>query len=1353
MTIVDHREHSGTERTPEDEPGDHSVPPPARAPTRLSRLRQQAAERIWPTVVLFLVLAATATLTNSPGWYVGDNRFEQYWNPARRVAKSFTIWDGSRGFGRVREDFWPGTTLPVAALRGIGASPILAEHLWHALVLAMAGVGMVLVVRLFRPRIGLEHIIAGLVFAFGSFSATFLLPSNLSYHFALAPYLFVVAFRGVHSERPWRWAAIFALLTFSPGNVDTPGLVYNCVPLIPLAVFLVFVERSVRLRNLLAWFGRALVLSLGVNAIALVKTYFAAAALGQRLNDTEAADIAALTSSWPESLRGLGNWLSYYAEGGQLLKPQGEPYFTNWVVVAFTFVPPCVALFVLWQSRWRTRLMYVMVMLASLVILVGAFPRGNSSPLGKQILNAYTNFKILTAFRNTYKIGAGVVIGIAALFAYGVILAYRSMRRRNPKFRFIPILLAFVTIAVTAFPFWTGHLYDPANRFEAVPEYWTQSFAYLDALPPGGRSLILPQTSRTQYRWGWVGDDIFDALMSRPHAIATGVPLSTPIGANALEAITLAANDPVNRPGVLAAMARRLGITEIVLRNDVDWQEMRRPRPAAFDGVRHDPEFEKEATFGAPGENTTNPHDAGPFVDYERTLPPVEVYRLKAPADQLRVTNTPALLTSGDATGWIALAQAGLLSGDAPIAYTASSDPAEMTTMLQHGSPLVITDSNRRRLRVLLSYEADYSYLLGPTQDLDRQTQSLWPQEGTQSVAWWPDATKVSASGIPRTLSGSEVWNRPSQVFDGNPDTAWKIHRLDQPLDHYLHVDLRDPQDVSGATITLPSTTPKGEGIRKGALRFSDGSEEEFDLTSGSQHHDFTAHHTSWIEFRLKDVAETSLVDGVAEMTFFVPDGSGTKPLDLHEFVQTPDDIFRAAQNDPQLTAAIQQAATDYVFQRSQRTTSQLIVSALGSVEDTDEEVAIRRRFETSGTKDYDVSGALRVRNDTSDDLISQLIGGDVRATGSHRAATTTGGNLAGWGGFAVDGDPDSAWYAPAKGNESLTLHFPTRPVRQVSFTSKYDGQSAKITSVDITVGDHVYENVQLAVLPDDKVKDDKGNDKYKCDDVVTQAPVGCRRTLSFDVPSADVTSTDHVTIRVHDVEGEETQIGARVRIDEAQINGVANPRLALDTPLARECVDLGMTIETATGVSEPVVVQIEGTRGDLLTGKPLTFTSCAPVTLEPGWHLLDAGGVSPVDRLMLRSQGQPDLTPPPSDAPPSTAAPASLHVGVVEQTSTLVHLTGTNQTAGTTLVFDQSWDPGWRAFVNGKPIGEPQALDAMNAWTIDATGDVDIELRYNPQQLFTSSIVVTGVSLAFCGWLILRRPRRRRRTAGVADE
>lgn len=1381
MTIVgDRAAGPGVELRFADSPTPDDDGTPA-APRRAGTwLVEQWAEHLWPTIVLFAVLASAATLTSSPGLYIGDNRFEQYWNPARRIAKTFALWDGSRGLGRIREDFWPATTMPVALLRGLGADPILAEHLFHAMCIAMAGVGMVAVVRLFRPRIGVEHIMAGLTMAFGAFSATFLLPSNLYFHFALAPWLFVVTYKGLLSGRPWRWAAVFALLVFAPGNVDTPGLIYNVVPLVPLCLYLVFVERAVRLRDVIGWFARAFVLTVLVNAVVLAKTVFAAAALGQRLNDTEAADIAALTSSWSESLRGLGNWLTYFpnaaSSGGGLLKPQGEPYLVNPAIIAFTFVPPCIALFTLWQSRWRTRILYVMLMLSSLVILVGAFPRSNSSPLGRQILNAYTNIKLLTAFRNTYKIGAGLAIGVAALFAAGVMMGYRAVRRRRPSLRWVPIAGGFLTITVIAFPFWTGNLYNPTQTAPGVPGYWSEAMGWLDQLPDQGRSLILPQTSRTRYRWGWVGDDIFDALLTRPHAIATGVPLSTPVGANAVEAMTMASAEPEYTPGVLGPMARRLGITEIVIRNDIDWQAMDRPRPLAFDGVRTDPDFEKVATFGAPGEYTTADTDFTDQAKLERQLPPVEVYRLKGTTGILRTqTGAPPILTSGDANGWPSMARAGLLSSGAPVAYTGDTTPEQLAEDLRAGSPLVVTDSNRRRLRVLLSYEPDYSYLLTDGQDLDRPAQSLFKDPGSQTLSWYPDAKGVHVEGSPRSTGGTQVWNRPSYALDGDPKTAWMIRRFDRPFEHIFHIDLRESTRIDAVTIRLPSNTTKGDGIREGTLRFSDGTEQKVSLTGtladgtgdGFQGLLDVPHDVTWVEFAPTEIGERDQILGVADLILYTDygaheancdptedscraPGAGFRVVDLSEYTQLPDDVFREAAADPALAELVGTAPTGYVFERNIRLTQQTPPSAvLSGAQSTDEELMLRRRFQVVGTHDFEVSGQLRLRSDTPDSLVDELIGGEVGAYGDRR-----GGQLNARGANAVDGVPvgapgsrpsdSTAWVGPASDDTTLTVRFPEQQLRTVRVSSRFDGDSTKY-------------NLAFVSLPKPGTTDEPGELLGQidlttldpaCDSPTTDLPAVCVRQGTLDL-GASGPRTDKVVLTFgnqvtqKDPETKEDKVvrqklvGQQIRVDDVQINGRDNTTPTTDQVVDR-CVDLGLLIGTEGSAPTSVPVRIEGTVADLLAGASVPFSACRGITLSSGWQRLVTGPNAPFDQVQLLT---PDLAAATGRPASSTATPA---VNLTMQSSTQLKMELTDVPAGTTLLFDQSWDGGWRAFVNGQPVGAPRELDAVNAWTLEGSGRYEVELRYNPQRNFAISLVITGVGIALCIFLIAWRPRRR---------
>ncbi|MEZ5142819.1 MAG: alpha-(1-_3)-arabinofuranosyltransferase family protein [Acidimicrobiales bacterium] len=784
---------------------DDEVPSPA--PVRLAgtaRAWAWFAERRWPTFVVFAVLGLAATATSSPGAYIGDSRYEIYANPARRLAKGFAIWDASRGLGRVREDLWVGVNAPLALLRVVGLDAAWTERVWHALLLALVATGVVAVLSLFRPRLGPEHLVAGFSAAFGVYSLAFLTPfSDIYLQFALAPWLLVVFTRGVTDPRPWRWAAAFALLVALPGNVDVPGLVLAAVPLLPLAVYLVLVERRVRLGHLFGWVARAGALTVLVSAAVLAKLYLASGIFGQRLNDTEAVDVSFRASSWTESWRGLGNWLSYFRDGAQLLKPQGGVYFSSALVVLCTLVPAMVALAYVWLSRWRPRLLFALMALTSLVLLVGAYPLANPSPAGSRLLTALKDVALLGAFRNVYKAGPGLVIGVSILFGCGAAAAVRRLRGRSPGGAVVVATVVVVVLAVNALPFWTGSVYNPNQRLDGVPAYWSDATAWLDAQPGDERVLVAPMTSRSRYRWGWVGDDILDSMLARPHAVATGVPLSTPQAANLLEQVSMGLSDPAYQPGSLAPVLRRLGVRYVLLRNDLDWQALGRPRPAAFDGLRNDPDLVPAASFGAPGTNTVDPTDRSDVAVRERALPPVEVLELRdpGPPDGVRVTDgRPPAVVSGDGAAWPELASLGALDGDRPVVYSGALEPSELQDLLRQGAPLYITDTNRRRLRVLLGYEPDSSATLAEGQNLDRVPQSLFGRPGSQSVAWYPDAETIYESGVPvRSASGSTPWNRPANAFDGNPATEWKVTQSEvQTAGPTLHVDLR-PTPTHGA--------------------------------------------------------------------------------------------------------------------------------------------------------------------------------------------------------------------------------------------------------------------------------------------------------------------------------------------------------------------------------------------------------------------------------------------------------------------------------------------------------------------------------------------------------------------------
>ncbi|MGK0274744.1 MAG: hypothetical protein ACI9N0_001124 [Ilumatobacter sp.] len=90
-------------------------------------------------------------------------------------------------------------------------------------------------------------------------------------------------------------------------------------------------------------------------------------------------------------------------------------------------------------------------------------------------------------------------------------------------------------IVVSAFPFWTGNLYNENEGFDDVPSYWDDALDWINAQPEDGRVLVLPGVIRTRYRWGYVNDNLFHGLLDKSLVSHQSIPPpGTPLAADAV---------------------------------------------------------------------------------------------------------------------------------------------------------------------------------------------------------------------------------------------------------------------------------------------------------------------------------------------------------------------------------------------------------------------------------------------------------------------------------------------------------------------------------------------------------------------------------------------------------------------------------------------------------------------------------------------------------------------------------------------------------------------------------------------------------------------------------------------------
>jgi arabinofuranan 3-O-arabinosyltransferase len=722
---------------------------------------------------------------------------------------------------------------------------------------------------------------------------------------------------------------------------------------------------------------------------------------------------------------------------------------------------------------------------------------------------------------------------------------------------------------------------------------------------------------------------------------------------------------------------------------------MGRPRPALYAALRADPDLHRVATFGDPGQNTTDARDTTADASVERNLPPVEIYRIDGTPNELRAASVaPSLLVSGDGFGWPGLAAAGMLNGTAPVEYTGGLDNAGLQAGFENGSPLAVTDSNRRRLRLLVEYDPDYSYLLGDGQDLDRQAQTLFPQPGSQSVAWYPDAVSLSLSGNPRTTLGSEPWNRPANAFDADPGTSWIMRRAQEPNGRTFRIDLRKPSTVDHIKVALaPGITPSS-GATQLKLGFSSGPDVLVNITDPVTDLAFPAHETDFITIQIIAVAPNSQSVGFSDITF--------PGLDLREFVQAPSDVVDRALDDDALAAALMRAPVTYLFSRDTTTAVPAAVPDATAVDHAPtNEVSLRRRFESLGSRPYALDGSLHLGARSSDEQIAAIIGPAAKASATARA----GESLAGWGGYAADGDPNTSWIAPAVSSPSVTVSVPPRVLTSVEVSTISDDTAARVKTVEVTVGD-LTRTLDLdtsgCASPDQTCK-----------------PTG--RLLLDTRPTAGEVK---VTVKAVDTAGRAQR--KQVKIAEVQVNEVANEALDLGAPISTECRPLGLSVDAL-----PVPVRISGTVADVLASRPLPWTACSAVDLGAGWHVTDTMTEVLFDRIRLVTTDVPPTRPAP------TAAPT---VQVVSQSGNLIHLR-LDGAGPSTLWLGQSFDLRWLASVDGATPVVATPLDTQSGWAIPG-GSHDVVLRFRPAHLFNISLLVTGSAVVVCLWLALRRRR-----------
>src|SRR5205823_13647236 len=148
-----------------------------------------------------------------------------------------------------------------------------------------------------------------------------------------------------------------------------------------------------------------------------------------------------------------------------------------------------------------------------------------------------------------------------------------------------------------------------------------------------------------------------------------------------------------------AQLFRYLGVRDVVLQNDIDWQHAHTVRPISMQTLLHQPDLNLVASYGRPGQNVVDPAAKSDVVTpLERRLPPIQILSVADARPIVRAETGPPIVLSGDGFGISGVATQGLLPGTPPLLYSGTLTPAQLARLLSEHAGFVITDSNRRRV-------------------------------------------------------------------------------------------------------------------------------------------------------------------------------------------------------------------------------------------------------------------------------------------------------------------------------------------------------------------------------------------------------------------------------------------------------------------------------------------------------------------------------------------------------------------------------------------------------------------------------------------------------------------------------
>ncbi len=1301
-----------------------------------------------PRIGLLAGLSYGPVLLAHRGMVAADTKSYLYIDPARMLSRAWSLWDANVALGTVTHQnigyLWPMGPW-FWAFERLGVPDWVAQRLWLGTIQMLAGVGVLFLFRVLgvgatdRSTSSPRWAVTG---ATAAACIYMLSPYLLDYSarisllltpWAALPWLIALTQRAL-LRGGWRYPAIIALVvaTAHGGNATALAL----VALGPLVWVLaaVVAQREVSWAEAARTVGRVAVLGLGVSAWWLV-------ALGVQgrfginiLRYTETVETVATTSLASEVLRGLGYWLFYGEDNvGQWIAP-GRDYTELAWLLAVGFTIPLLAMVAGVTLRWRYRLAFVAMLAVGVTVAVGAYPLDDPSPLGSVFKEFAFSSTLGLALRSTARAVPLVILALATLLGVGV----ATIARRSPIAGTVA-MLAVVALAVANLPvIFTGDYVDEnLERPEDLPDYWYAAAEHLDQGDDGTRVLELPGIDFASYRWGNTVDPITPGLIDRPTAYRELIPYGAPAAANLLTALDHRLQEGTLDPDALAPVSRLLGVGEVVIRNDLQYERYRTARPSTTTALL-DPVpsgLDGPTGFGEPTPNRAEGRLAQRdevelgVPDDTRTPAPVEVYSVQDTQGIVRVhdDDDARVLLAGDGEGVVDAAGAGVLTGSESLRYAASidDDPAALDEALSAGTRLVLTDSNRRRAQRWQSVRdgSGYTERAGEEpleRDLSDARLEVFPGVGDdqRSVSEPSGGVTAGASsyGNPRSYT-PEL--RPANAVDGDPATAWSTGAFSPVEGEYLQ--LRYDDEVATDRINVSQQRPglANRWITRLTVRVDGRTLGTFDLTDESRTdagQDLILGSQRFRELELviagDDVGPQSRYDGLSGVGLSEVRVAGTSST---ETIRLPSALL------DQAGSSSAGNALDIVLTRL-RSDPAVVVR-------NDEEPLLDRTFSLPTDRRFTLGGTARLSARSSDAALDAAVG----TTGTRTASSgRLPGDRSARSAAAIDGDPTTYWsngFGEQRGAWIEVTGDQVLSTDHLDLTVVADGSHSVPTALGV-----IADGVDLGTVEVGGIEDGEGDGAVQTVRVDLGATVTARTIRLVILDVRPTTTIDYFSGQPIDMP---------VALAEL---GIPGARSLTPVDLPATCRSDLLAVD-----GRPIDLVVTGTTEAALRGDDLTVAACtgAELALGPGdHHVVSARGLDlgiDLDQLVLRSEGSTESASDRGEGRPEVRTTAT------GRSSYRVEVTGVDGPFW--LVLGQSLSDGWVAQVDGgADLGAPVLVDGFaNGWHVDP-GDLDrleISLVWEPQQVVTAGYAVSGVAVLASLALALVPSRRHRTRRG----